>query len=99
MNTDHLSIKEVAEMTDLLCEYSSIFQLEGDSPGFYTGVKHEIHTGNHVPIRSRPYRTSPCIQEEIRKQVRNTELHVDIDVSVSRFGKINYQNMSTSLFQ
>ena len=66
----HLSVKDVNELTDLVGQYFDIFQL-GDYPGFYTGVGHEIHTGDHPPIRSRPHRTSPHIQAEIRKQVSN----------------------------
>ena len=66
--TTHLSLTEVKEISDLIANYSSIFCLEGDSPECYTGDKHEIHTGDHPPM---PYRTTPQMQAEIRKQVSN----------------------------
>lgn len=69
LNTTHLSTSETLEITDLFAEYIDIFKVEGGPHGHYSGVKHEIKTDGHPPIRSRPYRYAPHIQTEIRKQV------------------------------
>ena len=69
LNTDQMSDTEKSEMNDLLTEYIDIFQVKGGPTGNYSGVKHEINTGNHPPIRSRPYRQAPHIQAEVRRQV------------------------------
>jgi hypothetical protein len=69
LNTDNMSENEVLGITELLTEYIDVFQTEGGPRGNYSGVKHEIHTKDHAPIRSRPYRQAPHIRAEIRKQV------------------------------
>ena len=69
VNTDHLSSSEMSEITNLFNEYIDIFKVEGGPHGDYSGVKHEIKTNGHPPIRSRPYRYTPHIQAEIKKQV------------------------------
>ena len=69
LNTDHLSTSEVNEITNLFHEYIDVFKLEDGPHGNYSGVKHEIRPDGHPPIRSRPYRYTPHIQKEIKKQV------------------------------
>ena len=69
VNTDHLSSSEMCEITNLFSEYIDIFKVEGGPHGNYSGVEHEIKTNGHPPIRSRPYRYTPHIQAEIKKQV------------------------------
>ena len=69
LNKDNMSTSEVTEITNLLSEYKDVFQTSDSTRGRYSGVKHEIHTGDHPPIKSKPYRNSPHMQSEIRKQV------------------------------
>jgi hypothetical protein len=69
LNENNLSSSEMSEITNLFHEYIDIFKVEGGPHGSYSGVKHEIKTNGHPPIRSRPYRYTPHIQAEIRKQV------------------------------
>ncbi len=70
VNTDHLSKEQETGLKDLLSEYVDVFQVEGGPRGHYAGVKHEIFTDNHPPIRSRPYRQTPYIQAEVRRQIK-----------------------------
>lgn len=69
METDQLTKDQELGLTGLLSEYIDVFQVEGGPRGHYSGIKHEIHTKDHPPIRSRPYRHPPHIQAEIRRQV------------------------------
>ncbi len=69
LNTDHLSASEVTEITDLIRDYIDIFKVEGGPHRNYSGVQHEIKTNGHPSIRSRPYRYTPHIQKEIKRQV------------------------------
>jgi len=52
LNTDNLSPSEVTEITDLFREYIDVFKVENGPHGNYSGVKHEIKTDGHPPIRS-----------------------------------------------
>ena len=63
-----MSDTEKADINGLL---SDIVQVKGGPTGNYSGVKHEINTSNHPPIRSRPYRQAPHIQAEVRRQVHD----------------------------
>ena len=69
LNTNHMSSTEESEINGLLTEYIDIFQVKGGPTGNYSRVKHAINTGDHPPIRSRPYRQAPHIQAEVRRQV------------------------------
>ena len=71
LNTNHMSDTEKADINGLLTDYIDIFQVKGGPTGNYSGVKHEINTSNHAPIRSRPYRQAPHIQAEVRRQVHD----------------------------
>jgi hypothetical protein len=68
LNTDQLSNDQESKLKDLFTEFVDVFQIEGGPRGHYSGVKHEILT-DHPPIRSRPYRQSPHVQAEVRRQV------------------------------
>ncbi len=79
---DHLanlydaSVKELpeeyhSEVAKLLTEYQDVFST-GDGDIGKTGVvKHRINTGNAPPIRQKPRRLAPAIQEEADKQVKD----------------------------
>jgi len=69
LNTDHLTSSETSKITDLFREYIDVFKVKDGPHGNYSGVKHDIITNGHPPIRSRPYRYAPHMQAEIRKQV------------------------------
>ena len=71
LNTDHMSPPEIVQIKQLLAQYKDIFQTSNSPRGQYSGIKHEIHTGNHPPMRSRPYRNSPHMQAEIRRHVQD----------------------------
>ena len=68
-NSDQLTKDQESELKGLISEYVDIFQVEGGPRGHYSGVKHEILT-DHQPIRSRPYRQTPRVQAEVRRQVK-----------------------------
>ena len=70
INSDSLTSKENQELKQLISEFQDVFKTKHDSNGNYSGVEHEILT-DHPPIRSRPYRQSPKVQEKIRHQVND----------------------------
>jgi len=70
INSESLSSKENQELKQLISEYQDVFKTKYDSNGNYSGVEHEILT-DHPPIRSRPYRQSPKVQEKIRQHVND----------------------------
>jgi len=70
INSDTLTRKENQELKQLISEYQDVFKTKDDPNGNYSGVEHEILT-DHPPIRSRPYRQSPKVQEKIREQVND----------------------------
>lgn len=59
-----LSAAEADKLRKLLQEYSEIFAAEGKPLGRTNLVQHEIHTGNHGPIKQRP-RRAPLGQEDV----------------------------------
>ncbi len=64
-----LSGEESQKLTNLITEYADIFQTKEGPRGKYTKIEHVIRTGDHSPIKCRPYRQPPHVQAEIRKQV------------------------------
>jgi hypothetical protein len=77
LNTQHITGTDKSEINGLLTEYIDLFQVKGGPTGNYSSVKHTINTGDHHPIRSRPYRQAPHIQAEVRRQV-NEMLEQDV---------------------
>ena len=69
LSNDNLSSVQEGELRSLLADYASVFQTTGSPLGHYSKVKHVINTGDHPPVRVRPYRHPPHLQKIIREQV------------------------------
>ena len=65
-----LTDKQEAELTQLLIEHKDVLR---DSPGYTTLVEHHIATGEHLPVRQRPYRLPysqlPVMRAELDKML------------------------------
>lgn len=64
-----LTPEEQARLRCLLDEYRDIFAVQPDELGRTNIVQHHIETGNHPPIRSRPYRVPHAQREVIDKHI------------------------------
>ena len=56
---------------DLFRCYRNVFAFVDDQLGKTSLVQHVIDTGDAMPIKQRPYRTSPQCKQEIDRQVRH----------------------------
>ena len=50
-------------------KYRDVFAFPGDQLGRTSLVQHVIETGDAVPIKQRPYRSSPESKREVDRQV------------------------------
>ena len=64
-----LTDSETARLKELLYDYQHVVSLTEGDLGTTQMVKHRIETGNVLPIRQQPRRTSPWKQDEIERQV------------------------------
>ena len=64
-----LTDSETARLKELLYDYQHVFSLTEGDLGTTQMVKHRIETGNVLPIRQQPRRTSPWKHDEIERQV------------------------------
>ena len=60
---------QMTQLKQLLFRYKDIFAYSLKDIGRTSIIEHTIDTGNHPPVCSRPYRTSPQNREEIDRQV------------------------------
>ncbi|UYV84941.1 hypothetical protein LAZ67_X004064, partial [Cordylochernes scorpioides] len=75
MDTD-LSHEDRNRLLDVLRRFIGVFELQKAGPKRTSlDVKHRIDTGDHAPIRQRPYRVSPyergVIQTEVDKMLKS----------------------------
>ena len=80
MERDYSSLPDISKsafsgpdkenLRDLLYDYRDIFANKLQDLGRTTLVQHTILTGDQVPIKQRPYRTSPENRKEIDRQVQ-----------------------------
>lgn len=62
----NLTSKQREDLTQLLVKYEDVFVTENSAIGIVPFIRHEIDTGDHDPIRSKPYRVSVAEQKVIR---------------------------------
>ena len=62
----------------LFKKYRDVFAYPGDQLGRTSLVQHVIDTGDAVPIKQRPYRTSPEGKKEIDRQVKDLDVNSKI---------------------
>ena len=68
---------------DLFDKYHDVFAFSDDQLGRTSLVQHTIDTGDAVPIKQRPYRTTPENKQEIDRQVNDMLERGIIQESVS----------------
>ena len=69
VNIENLNADQVAEVNQLLSDFSHLFDPPGSQRGLAKGVTHEIDTGTAKPINCAPYRRSPKEREQLRTLV------------------------------
>ena len=69
LQTSTLTPDEQTRLEQLLHEYRGIFAVTPDELCRTNLVQHHIETGNHPPLRSRPYRVPHAQKETIGKHI------------------------------
>ncbi len=64
-----LNSDQTLSLKDLLAEFSDIFSSHPHDYGKTDLLTHSINTGNAAPIKLRPYRTSPAMQNILQQEV------------------------------
>ena len=67
----NLTPEEQTRLRGLLDEYRDIFAVHPEELGRTDLVQHHIETGDHPPIRSRPYRVPHAQKETIEKHIED----------------------------
>ena len=75
--------RDRTKLRDLLYEYRDIFASKLVDLGRTNLVEHTIITGDEMPIKQRPYRTSPENRKEIDRQVKEMYDHNIVEPSIS----------------
>ena len=70
-STDNLTDSLTERLQELLFNYQHVFSISDGDLGTTHMVQHRIDTGNALPIRIQPRRTSPWKHDEIERQVTN----------------------------
>ena len=71
MTERNLSPSQVQSLKSLLQKYSAVFSKHSEDRGRTSIIKHQIHTGDAIPIKQRAYRVTPEQRAEIQTQVEN----------------------------
>ena len=83
LDNSALSSVEQSRLRELLQDYRDIFAIHPDELGRTNIVQHHIETGDHPPIRSRPYRVPYAQKETIEKHIEDMLHRNVIQPSVS----------------
>ncbi|UYV84377.1 hypothetical protein LAZ67_X001970 [Cordylochernes scorpioides] len=67
--SDDLSEEQQSQIFSILKRYDKIFDKNNESVKQTSLAKHKIETGNHQPIKHRPYRVSPTERQAIQTEV------------------------------
>ena len=68
-SSEHLTASDTERLQELLYNYQQVFSLSDGDLSTTHKVQHRIETGNVLPIRLQPRRTSPWKHDEIERQV------------------------------
>lgn len=82
-NLPDLSDADKIKFRDLFHNYRDVFAFSDDQLGRTSLVQHTIDTGDALPIKQRPYRTTPENKQEIDRQVKDMLERGIIQESVS----------------
>ncbi|UYV64396.1 hypothetical protein LAZ67_3000523 [Cordylochernes scorpioides] len=67
--SDDLSEEQQSQILSILKRYDKIFDKNNEPVKQTSLAKHKIETGNHQPIKHRPYRVSPTERQAIQTEV------------------------------
>ncbi|UYV71900.1 hypothetical protein LAZ67_9000991, partial [Cordylochernes scorpioides] len=67
--SDDLSEEQQSQILSILKRYDKIFDKNNEPVKQTSVTKHKIETGNHQPIKHRPYRVSPTERQAIQTEV------------------------------
>ncbi|UYV71143.1 hypothetical protein LAZ67_8001868, partial [Cordylochernes scorpioides] len=67
--SDDLSEEQQSQILSILKRYEKIFDKNNEPVKQTSVTKHKIETGNHQPIKHRPYRVSPTERQAIQTEV------------------------------
>jgi len=79
----HLTCQEREQLVSLLTKFPSLYAVHETDCGRTNLVSHQIHTGNNLPIKRHPFRTSPKEKDVIRKELGVLEKQNIISKSTS----------------
>ena len=69
ISSSSINLTQQQQLKALINSYADVFETAKSPRGFYDKVEHRIDIGNNPPVRSRPYRHSPRLQQTIREHV------------------------------
>ena len=69
ISSSNLKLSQQKQLESLLTNFVDVFETKNSPHGYYDKVKHKIDTGNNPPVKARPYRHSPKLQQTIREHV------------------------------
>ena len=66
LSTPNLTAEQAEQLRELLSQYSDVIS---PTIGKVQDVEHIIDTGDHVPVRSAPYRLAPAWRDQLRDNI------------------------------
>jgi len=69
IRTEHLNSEELRELRRICKKYPKVFHKEKEKLSFTNAVKHQIRTGDDIPVYARPYRYAFKERQEVKKQI------------------------------
>lgn len=66
---NHLSKNEFGDLYPVLRKFIKLFGDDVDNRGCLTGVRHRVYTGDHPPIKKRPYRLPEALKSIVQEQI------------------------------
>ena len=69
ISSSNLKPSQQKQLKSLLTNFVDVFETKNSPHGYYDKVKHRIDTGNNPPVRARPYRHYPKLQQTVREHV------------------------------
>ncbi|UYV80677.1 hypothetical protein LAZ67_19001352, partial [Cordylochernes scorpioides] len=92
--SDDLSEEQQSQILSILKRYDKIFDKNNEPVKQTSVTKHKIETGNHQPIKHRPYRVSPTERQTIQTEVDKMLDAGIIRHSESRWSSQIYRNFA-----
>ena len=78
----HIPVVQSKQLKQLCDDYDKIFSKHENDLGFYDKTQFDICTGDHKPIKNRPYRVPYAHQETVNKMIDDMLNHKIISKSI-----------------